>query len=226
MDWTPSRPSPRLDYSRLLELVFLLEVEWRSNSVLTRFPTSTCAIRGGAELSISIEELAQCVRLVACDVDGTLTDGGMTYAPDGGVSKRFHVRDGIGVRLLQAVGVEVAWVTSDESSAVVQRAERLNVYRCLTGVVDKLTTVADLCTEIGITMEETAFLGDDLQDLEVMQAVGLPVAVADAVDPLLDVAKYICSRNGGSGAFRELTEMLLTSRGLTITDAWNRSRSQ
>ena len=153
------------------------------------------------------------ISLVATDVDGTLTDRGMTYDPAGHVLKRFDVRDGLAVKLLLAARVEVAFVTSDDAGATSKRAERLGVRHCLIGVQDKVAAVQDLCDGIGTTLGETAFLGDDLQDLEVMRAVGLAGAVNDAHALVRDVAEFRCRSKGGCGAFREFAEHVLRLRG-------------
>jgi 3-deoxy-D-manno-octulosonate 8-phosphate phosphatase (KDO 8-P phosphatase) len=162
------------------------------------------------------------IRLVAVDVDGTLTDGAMIYDYSGNVSKRFYVRDGLGVKLLQAAGLDVAWVTSDAATATIKRAERLGVRHCLAGVTDKVSAVQGLCEEIGISLGETAFLGDDLQDLDVMQAVGLPAAVGDAHRMIKSVAVFHCVSGGGFGAFREFAEHLLAARGEDLKSLMSR----
>jgi len=158
--------------------------------------------------------------LLATDVDGTLTDGGMYYASSGEISKRFHARDGIGGKLLQAMGIKVGFVSSDTSPVIEARARRLSVDFCFAGVTDKVTIIHSLCAEHGIVPEQVAFLGDDVQDLAAMRCVGLPAAVGDAHPSVKDVADYVCEKDGGYGAFREFAEHLLSVRNVSVQEAF------
>ena len=164
------------------------------------------------------------IQLLATDIDGTLTDGGMYYSSSGEISKRFHVRDGLGGQLLQAVGVKVGFISSDSSSVIEARAERLGVDFCFSGVTDKVKVVSTLCAEIGVDSSQVAFLGDDVQDLAVMQCVGLAGAVGDAHSLVRKAAEYICEKDGGSGAFQEFAEYLLAKRGVSVQEAFELSQ--
>ena len=162
------------------------------------------------------------IRIVASDVDGTLTDGSMVYSSSGLSTKSFSVKDGLAVRLLRAISIEVAFVSSDDSPIVRSRARRLGVERCLTGVSDKVAAVSDLCSELSAGLENVAFIGDDLQDLAVMRAAGLAVAVGDAHPMIIESAGFVCERPGGSGAFREFSEWLIARKGYSLGDVWER----
>jgi len=174
-------------------------------------------------MSVLISELASGVRVVATDIDGTLTDGGMYYTDSGSTFKRFHVRDGLAVKLLQAAGFEVVWISSDSSPVIRKRAERLGVDRCYVSVTDKTSVMMKVCEELGESAERVAFLGDDLQDLTVMKFVGYPAAVADAHEEVRRIAEYECVTPGGKGAFREFAEHLIQARGEDLLDVWERS---
>ena len=102
------------------------------------------------------------------------------------------------------------------------RARRLGVERCLTGVSDKVAAVSDLCSELSAGLENVAFIGDDLQDLAVMRAAGLAVAVGDAHPMIIESAGFVCERPGGSGAFREFSEWLIARKGYSLGDVWER----
>jgi 3-deoxy-D-manno-octulosonate 8-phosphate phosphatase (KDO 8-P phosphatase) len=153
------------------------------------------------------------LRLLVLDVDGVLTDGGLWTTESGEVVKRFDVRDGLGIRLLQQAGLEVAWLSGGKSGATEQRARYLGIAHVLTGVGDKPAALSALQAELGVDREESAFVGDDLNDLAVRPAIGLLVCTADAVAPLRQRADWVLDRNGGDGAVRRLAEEILRARG-------------
>ena len=151
------------------------------------------------------------LRLLVLDVDGVLTDGGLWTTESGEVIKRFDVRDGLGIRLLQQAGLEVAWLSGGKSGATEQRARSLG--HVLTGVGDKPAALANLQGQLGVSAAESAFVGDDLNDLAVRPAIGLLLCPADAVAPLRRRADWVLDRNGGDGAVRRLAEEILRARG-------------
>lgn len=153
------------------------------------------------------------LRLLVLDVDGVLTDGGLWTTESGEVLKRFDVRDGLGIRLLQREGLEVAWLSGGKSGATEQRARYLGIRHVLTGVGDKPAALGALQASLGITEAECAFIGDDLNDLAVRPAVGLLLCTADAVAPLRRRADWVIDRNGGHGAVRRIAEEILRARG-------------
>jgi 3-deoxy-D-manno-octulosonate 8-phosphate phosphatase (KDO 8-P phosphatase) len=154
----------------------------------------------------------QSIRLLVCDVDGVLTDGGLHYDEQGLVSKRFDVRDGLAMRMLQRAGITVALLSGGRSGAIEQRARHLEIEHCYVGIGDKLNKIQSLGRDLALMREHIAFLGDDLNDLAVRPAAGLLVATADAARPLRRQADWVLSRPGGHGAVRELAEALLASR--------------
>lgn len=153
------------------------------------------------------------LRLLVLDVDGVLTDGGLWTTESGEVIKRFDVRDGLGIRLLQQAGLEVAWLSGGKSGATEQRARYLGIRHVLTGVGDKPAALATLQGQLGVSAAESAFVGDDLNDLAVRPAIGLLLCPADAVAPLRRRADWVLDRNGGDGAVRRLAEEILRARG-------------
>jgi 3-deoxy-D-manno-octulosonate 8-phosphate phosphatase (KDO 8-P phosphatase) len=153
------------------------------------------------------------LRLLVLDVDGVLTDRGLWTTESGVVIKRFDVRDGLGIRLLQQAGLEVAWLSGGKSGATEQRARYLGIRHVLTGVRDKPAALAALQAQLGVSARESAFVGDDLNDLAVQPAVGLLIATADAVRPLRRRADWVLDRDGGDGAVRRLAEDILQARG-------------
>jgi 3-deoxy-D-manno-octulosonate 8-phosphate phosphatase (KDO 8-P phosphatase) len=161
--------------------------------------------------------LAAAVRLVVLDVDGVLTDGGLYLGAAAGGErvemKRFEITDGLGIRLLQDAGVEVALVTGRESQAVALRAAELGIAECHQGsAATKLPVVRALAERRGIDLLQVAFLGDDLVDIPVLRRVGLPAAVANAAAEVRAEASWTGTRPGGYGAVREFAEALLRAR--------------
>ena len=153
------------------------------------------------------------VQSLLLDVDGVLTDGGVTLDAAGEELKTFHIRDGLGLRLWQRAGLRSGFVTGRRSGAVEARAAELGITFLRQGVTDKQAVVAAILDECGLSWEQTAFVGDDLPDLPVVRRCGLGVAVADACPELRAAADVVTSRPGGRGAVRELVERLLVARG-------------
>ncbi len=158
-------------------------------------------------------EKAARVRLFLIDVDGVLTDGGICYDGNGVESKRFHVRDGHGIKMLQRAGIDVGIITGRTSEAVRIRAEELGVTRVRQGVYDKVAAWREILGETGLRPEECAYVGDDIVDVPLLRQVGFAAAVADAEEYVLSEADYVSSRKGGHGAVREIIEFVLKSSG-------------
>lgn len=163
----------------------------------------------GAGLSDDVRERLKRVRLLSLDVDGTLTDGSLLYDADGGVMRTFNVRDGVGIQRLMAAGIEVALISAGRAGAIQHRAEHLGIRHVHTSVHDKLETLADVAGMLGLGLDEVGHVGDDINDLPVLEAVGAPITVADGVDAAKRAAIYVASRDGGKGAVREVAELLL-----------------
>ena len=134
---------------------------------------------------------------------------GFTIRKRGGEFKKFNVKDGLGLKRLMEQGIAVAIVTSSSSPSTLHRAERLEIPHVFIGVEDKLTQVKRLCGELGVSLDSVAYMGDDLVDLPVMQAVGCPIAVADAMAENQAAAVYVTQRRGGEGAVREICDLLI-----------------
>lgn len=160
--------------------------------------------------------LLQQIRLFATDVDGVLTDAGMYYSESGDEWKKFNTRDGMGIKLLQRAGLVTAIVTQERTRLVARRAEKLAIPELHQGVMDKLSVIRGMATRHGITLEQVAYIGDDVNDLEALKAVGLSASPADGLPQVLRAVDYVCRKNGGEGAVRELAEMILAAQGWTV----------
>jgi 3-deoxy-D-manno-octulosonate 8-phosphate phosphatase (KDO 8-P phosphatase) len=160
------------------------------------------------------EQRAARVRLLVLDVDGVLTDGRLYYGPGGEAMKVFDVRDGHGLKMLLARGIEVAILSARSSPIVEHRARELGVARVLQGRGDKAAAFRDLLAETGIAADEAAFVGDDLPDLPVLQRAGFAATVDDARDEVKAVAHWIAPRPGGRAAVRAVAEFILRAQGV------------
>ena len=156
---------------------------------------------------------ARAIDLLLLDVDGVLTDGGVIYADTGAELKRFHVRDGSGLKLWHTAGKRSAIVSGRRSVAVERRAAELGIGPVLQGRDDKLAAFVQLLAATGARPEQVCAIGDDLPDVPVLRRCGLAVAVADACPELRAVAHYATAAPGGRGAVREAIEWLLKASG-------------
>jgi 3-deoxy-D-manno-octulosonate 8-phosphate phosphatase (KDO 8-P phosphatase) len=153
------------------------------------------------------------IELILSDVDGVMTDGGIHLLDDGTQLVKFHIRDGMGVRLWREAGKRFGIVTGRKLDSIRKRAEDLWLGIIRLGIDDKLPAVDELAAEFKITREQICYIGDDLLDLETIQSVGFGVAVADAVEDVRKAAKYTTSVRGGQGAVREVIELILKNTG-------------
>jgi 3-deoxy-D-manno-octulosonate 8-phosphate phosphatase (KDO 8-P phosphatase) len=167
---------------------------------------------------VTREELAlraRRVRLVVTDVDGVLTDAGVYYSERGEELKRFSVRDGMGVARLRDAGIATAFLSRESSPSVRARAQKLRLSHVYLGVEDKLAHLPSILNETGFSVDNLAFIGDDVNDLGVMKAVGergLTGAPRDAMPEVVAFAIHHCACPGGHGAFRDFAEWILELR--------------
>ena len=152
------------------------------------------------------------IRLFATDVDGVLTDAGMYYSESGDEWKKFNTRDGMGIKLLQKAGIITAIVTQERTKLMAKRAEKLTIPEVHQGVMDKLSLVREMASRHGLSLDQVAYIGDDINDLETLKAVGFSATPADGMPQVAEVVDYVCIKKGGEGAVREVIEMLLESQ--------------
>jgi 3-deoxy-D-manno-octulosonate 8-phosphate phosphatase (KDO 8-P phosphatase) len=153
------------------------------------------------------------IKLLAMDVDGVLTDGTLIINSDGSESKTFNTLDGHGIRLWQRAGYKVALISGRISAPTRNRAQQLQIEYLFEECHHKLPVYERLLKQVGLTPEQTAYIGDDLMDLPIIRYVGFGVAVANAVDEVKRHADYVTTRKGGSGAVREVIEYILKNTG-------------
>ncbi len=164
-------------------------------------------------MSLALEK-ARRVRLLVLDVDGVLSDGRLYYGNTGEELKAFYTPDGLGIKLLQAAGIEVAIITGRSSSIVERRAGELGIERIVQGRDDKLDALMEILAGTQLSLEQVAYMGDDLPDLGAIQAVGLGMTVASGDDFVASQADWRSQRAGGLGAVREACEFILDAQNL------------
>lgn len=170
---------------------------------------------------MNLSQRCASVRLLLTDVDGVLTDGGVVIDDRGVETKRFHIRDGLAIRIWQAAGGEFGIVTGRTSQVVERRAQELDVDTVRQGVKEKLPVVQELAQQFQLLPAQIAYVGDDLPDLPPIAWAGLGVAVADAAEEVRATADYVTSVRGGAGALREVVELLLKN-----SDRWDAAISR
>ncbi len=153
-------------------------------------------------------------KLFITDIDGVWTDGGMYYTAEGDVMKRFCVKDGWGVVFLRQLGIPLAIMTGEDTQIVARRAEKLKIERCYLGVKDKLSLAREVCAELGITLADTAFIGDDINDLPLLREVGFSGCPANTPAYVRREVRFPGQVHGGHGAFREFVETILDAEGI------------
>lgn len=161
---------------------------------------------------MKLDQRMQSIKLILSDVDGVMTSGGITYDNQGIETKTFHVRDGMGVKLWQKSGHRFGVITARSSHIVKLRMEELGVDFIRQGTENKLAAAEQIITELELEKEEVCYIGDDLTDVALMNAVGISASVADGAFDVRNCADFVTRSPGGTGAIRELIEMLLKSQ--------------
>lgn len=156
---------------------------------------------------------ARKIKLLLTDCDGVLTDGGVYYGEQGEVLKKFNIRDGMGVeRLRKLADIQTGIITGETSPSVMKRAEKLQITELHLGIKDKLSVLMQIMVNRNLMSENIAYIGDDVNDIEIMGKVGLTACPADAVSFTKDVADYVCESKGGEGCFREFAELIIKAK--------------
>jgi len=149
------------------------------------------------------------IKLVLTDVDGVLTDGGRYFSSLGEELKKFHTRDGMGVNILLRNGIKTCIVTKEKSKIVMNWAKEMNVSKTYSGVIKKELKLNFICSDFKVLSSEIAYIGDDVNDLELLKQVGFSAGPSDSIKQIKDQVDYTCKLSGGEGAFRELADFIL-----------------
>ncbi len=161
---------------------------------------------------LAIAERCASIELLVTDVDGVLTDAGMYFGDDGEVLKKFNTRDGMGLGMWQKAGFRAAIMTSEDTPIVKSRAAKLKIDRVFLGVKDKGKEIEELARKEGLSLDQVAFIGDDINDLPALKKVGLAACPSDALGAVKKEAHYICKQKGGGGCVREFVDLLMKFR--------------
>ncbi|OEF97716.1 acylneuraminate cytidylyltransferase [Desulfuribacillus alkaliarsenatis] len=161
---------------------------------------------------------AKKIKLFAMDCDGVLTDAGMYYSPEGDLLKKFNTKDGMGIARLHDAGIKTAIITGEDTSIVKRRAEKLKINELHLGIKDKVAVMESICNKYGYSFEEIAYIGDDINDLQLLEKVGISFTVADGHNSLKEIVGYQTQNKGGQGAVREAIDFILEHRLSTKID--------
>ena len=162
------------------------------------------------EKNLHLKEKLEKIKIVLTDNDGVFTDTGVYYSEKGEEFKRFSIRDGMGVeRLRKHAGIETIIITGEESGSVKARAKKLKIKEYYLGVKKKTDVLPEILKKNNVQPENVAFIGDDVNDFELMKLIGFKVTPADGMNFIKDICDYICENKSGNGAFRELAELIL-----------------
>ena len=152
------------------------------------------------------------IRLLISDVDGVLTDGGMYYSEKGEILKKFNAKDGMGVEILLRSKVKTVLLTRENSSIVKKRGAKIKAAATYIGTFNKELQLHKICKKFQVSPAEIAYIGDDLNDSEIMKLVGFAATPLDGIKDLRKIVDYVCRNNGGNGAFREIADLIVLSR--------------
>ena len=152
------------------------------------------------------------IKILLTDVDGVLTDGGMYYSAHGDVMKKFNSKDGMGINILRKKNIPTVIVTKEKTVIVKKWARKMNVKKVYDGVLKKELVLEKICKFFKISEKEIAFIGDDVNDLELMKKVGFSVTPKDGNNAVKKIADYITKSGGGEGAVREITDLIIKAK--------------
>jgi 3-deoxy-D-manno-octulosonate 8-phosphate phosphatase (KDO 8-P phosphatase) len=157
------------------------------------------------------------IKLILSDIDGVWTDGGMYYSSTGEELKKFNTADSAGVLFSKLLGIKVGIITGEDVPMVKRRADKLKLDYAILGAKNKVKIVSEICTDLGITFDEVAYIGDDINDMALLKEVGYSASPSNAPSYVQDVAQFVIPVKGGDGAFRAFVEKLLIENDLLDT---------
>lgn len=164
------------------------------------------------KLEKSLQAKCKKIKLLITDVDGVLTDGGRYYSNSGEIFKKFHVRDGMGINLLLRNGIDTVILTKESAKLINYWAKSMNVSKVYSGIKIKENELEQICRKYRVQPSQIAFIGDDVNDLELMRKVGLSAAPQDGISQAKKIAAYVCKMEGGKGVLREVADLILKEK--------------
>lgn len=157
---------------------------------------------------MSLKTKGSKIKIVLTDVDGVLTDGGMYYTEKGDIMKKFHARDGMGVTLLRRIGIPTIIVTKEKNKIIKQWATKMKVSKVYDGIMRKEEILSIICKKFDVIPQQVAYIGDDVNDIELLKKVGFSITPNDATKEAKKNCDYICKNNGGNAVFREVVDLI------------------
>lgn len=170
-------------------------------------------LKKSSEVETNLEDKVKKIRCLLTDCDGVLTDGGMYYSENGDELKKFNTKDGMGFKLLRESGFITGIITGENTELVRRRTEKMKADAIYLGIQNKMKVLDEICAKYNLNYEGIAYIGDDINDLELVKTVGLGCTVNDGMECVKKAADYISNANGGEGAVREVVELILKVRG-------------
>ncbi len=171
-------------------------------------------------MDLELKQKLQKIKVVAFDVDGVMTDGSLTFLEDGREVKTYNAKDGQGIVMLNHAGFKTVIITARNNGTVTHRFKILGMHKLFQGQKNKSKALDELIAEYGVSLDEVAYMGDDLPDICVLKRVGLACCPADAVDEVREISNFVSSHNGGRGAVRELCNLLLKAQNKFDMQQW------
>ena len=168
--------------------------------------------------NVELKAIAKKIKLVAFDVDGVMTDGSLTFDENGVEYKTYNAKDGQGIELLHRAGIIPAIITKRNNGTVLHRAKVLGITELHIGQKNKNFAMDEILEKHGLSLDEVAYMGDDVPDVCVLERVGLPCCPADAVEEVVGVSKFVSTKAGGKGAVRELCNFILKSKSFDLNE--------
>lgn len=152
------------------------------------------------------------IKLVLTDIDGVLTDGGMYYTDSGEFMKKFNTKDSMGMELLLKHKIKTVFVTRENSKIVKKRVKKISIVDLYSGILDKKNLLTKILIKYNVNSNEIAYIGDDVNDVEIMKSVGFSVTPLDGNHEVKKISDYVCKTKGGQGAFREMSDLIIKSK--------------
>ena len=165
-----------------------------------------------SKINLKIKNKCKNIKIILTDVDGVLTDGGRYYSEKGEILKKFHVRDGMGVNILLRNGIKTIIVTKENSRITKKWAKDMNVTKVISGSLKKENELPKICEIFKISPFQIAYIGDDVNDIGLLKKVGFSATTNDADNMIKKHVDYVCSKDGGKGAFREISDMIFKEK--------------
>jgi YrbI family 3-deoxy-D-manno-octulosonate 8-phosphate phosphatase len=158
----------------------------------------------------SVLEKCKKIKIIVTDVDGVLTDGGMYYTEKGDIMKKFHTRDGMGVTLMKKYGIPTMIITKEKTPMVKQWSKRMGIKELYDGIIQKERILEKICKKYSVNSDTVAYIGDDINDIDLLKKVGFSICPNDAVKDVKKECNYICKAKGGEGVLREIIDIIIS----------------